>query len=72
VKRVLDVAEDLPKGKASFGLAVLPFTSHLEPKDAVAKMLDSKLDLHHFTSETRPLFFKVRKDGVTEEEQAKN
>jgi hypothetical protein len=72
VKRVLDCVESLLVEKAFFGLAVMPFTSHLEPKDAVAKMLDSKLDLPRFTSETRPLFFEVRNDGVTEEVLASN
>ncbi|MBC2693548.1 MULTISPECIES: hypothetical protein [Pseudomonas] len=72
MQRVLDFAEGLPKGKAEFGCAVLPFTSQLTPADAVAKMLDPKLVRHHFESVTRPSFFMVRKDAVTEKEQASN
>ncbi|WP_223508667.1 MULTISPECIES: hypothetical protein [unclassified Pseudomonas] len=72
MERVLDIAEGLPTGKAEYGCAVLPFTSQLNPADAVAKMLDPKLVLHHFASVTRTLFFKVRADAVTEKEQASN
>lgn len=72
MERVLDTAVGLPEGKAEFGCAVLPFTSHLKPEDAVAKMLDPKLVLHYFASVTRPIFFKVREDAVTEKEQASN
>jgi hypothetical protein len=66
MQRVLDKAEGLRFGKAEFGCAELPFTSHLTPSDAVAKMLDPKLVLHHFSPETRPSFFKVRPDAMTE------
>lgn len=72
VERVLDTAVSLPAGKAEFGCAVMPFTSQLTPQDAVSKMLDPKLDLHPLTSMTRPIFFKVRADAVTEKEQTGN
>lgn len=70
MQRVLDKAEGLPFGKAEYGCAVLPFTSHLTPSDAVAKMLDPKLVLHHFSPVTRPSFFTVRPDAMTEKELA--
>ncbi|TCV51486.1 hypothetical protein [Pseudomonas sp. 460] len=72
MQRVLDAAEGLRTGKAEYGCAVLPFTSHLTPSDAVAKMLDPKLVLHYFSPVTRPSFFKVRPDAMTEEELTSN
>ena len=72
MQRVLDKAEGLRFGKAEYGCAVLPFTSHLTPSDAVAKMLDPKLVLHHFSPETRPSFFTVRPDAMTEKELTSN
>jgi hypothetical protein len=73
MQRVLDKAEGLRFGKAEYGCEVLPFTSHLTPSDAVAKMLDDpKLVLHHFSPVTRPSFFKVRPDAMTEKELASN
>jgi len=68
VERVLDVAERL--SNVSYGISVLPFTSHLKPEEAVTKMLDPKLILHPLTSTSRPHFFEVRKDLVTEQELA--
>ncbi|WP_162892731.1 hypothetical protein [Pseudomonas savastanoi] len=72
MQRVLDFAEGLRTGKAEYGCAVLPFTSHLTPSDAVAKMLDPKLVLNYFSPVTRPSFFKVRPDAMTEEELTSN
>jgi hypothetical protein len=72
MQRVLDKAEVLRIGKAEFGCAVLPFTSHLNPADAVAKMLDTALVLQHLTSLTRASFFMVRPDAMTEKELTSN
>lgn len=68
VKRVLDHAENLSNAK--FGIAVLPFTSHLVPADAVLLMQNLAND--KFCPENRATFFKVRGDGMTERELASN